>query len=224
MIEPTYNYFFVALSIIIAILASYVALDISERAALKNVWLVIAAICLGGGIWSMHFIAMLAYQMPMPVTYDVATTFYSLLVAIAASAVGFFLSRRDLIAGGVVMGCGVAAMHYSGMMAMRMNAVIHYNQYLVGLSGIIAIGAATAALKLYASKASRRILASCAMGAAISGMHYTGMAATSYTGGVMPLVAPIGSMTSFDMAMWIAAATISILGIALTASIMVPNE
>lgn len=218
MIETSYNYFFVALSIVMAILASYVALDVGERVSLRKTWLIVAAITLGGGIWSMHFIAMLAYQMPMPVTYDVSTTLYSLFIAIAAAGVGFFLARHYLIAGGVVMGCGIAAMHYTGMAAMRMGATTHYNPYIVGLSVVIAIGAATSALKLFAEKVSRRILASVVMGGAISGMHYTGMAATTYTGG-MPLVAPVG-MTSFDLAMWVGCATISILGITLSASVL----
>ena len=109
---------------------------------------------MGGGIWSMHFIAMLAFQMAMPVTYDVALTLLSLLLAIAVTAAGFAVvgrkdaRPRDTALSGIFMGLGIVGMHYTGMAAMRMPADLHYDGRLVALSVVIAIGAATVALWL----------------------------------------------------------------------------
>src|SRR5262249_54335727 len=147
-------------------------------------WLATAAIAMGGGIWSMHFIGMLAYLMPMPVSFDFGLTLLSLAVAIGVTGFGFFMigTRRttalQLLLGGVFMGPGIVPMHYTGMAAMRMPADVRYDPVLVALSVAIAIGASIAALWLAfrTTVIWQRLLAAAVMGFAISGMHYTGMA------------------------------------------------
>jgi PAS domain S-box-containing protein len=185
----------VALSIVIAIAASYTALDLAGRMRVsaghsRLLWLATAAIAMGGGIWSMHFVAMLAFSMPgMGVNYDVGLTVLSLLVAIVATGTGFLVSSRvgaspgDLVGGGLLMGTGVVAMHYIGMAAMRMRADLRYDHAWVAISVLIAIGAATAALWLAARTGDglRRMGAAVLMGIAIAGMHYAGMRAAIFT-------------------------------------------
>ena len=146
-------------------------------------------VALGGGIWSMHFIAMLAFLMPMPMSFDIGLTALSLLVAMGVTGAGFYVigTRRatplQLALSGVFMGIGIVAMHYTGMAAMRMPAHLGYDQILVAVSVLIAIGASIAALWLAfrTAVAWQRLLAAVVMGCAISGMHYTGMAAAVFT-------------------------------------------
>src|SRR5271170_87200 len=134
----TYDLGLVALSVVIAVFASFAALDLTgritaSRGKLRLFWLFGGASAMGLGIWCMHYIGMLAFRMPMKVFYDVPTVVVSLLAAIAASAVALLtVTRRQMgivqtIAGGVVMGSGIALMHYIGMAAMRMPARITYN-------------------------------------------------------------------------------------------------
>ncbi len=180
----------VILSYLVATFASYTALDMGERvrkatARARLFWLGGSAVVLGGGIWAMHFIAMLALQIALPVTYDISITVISLLIAIGFTAVGFYIVARGrfstarLIAAGLVVGSGVATMHYTGMEAMRIDAEVYYDPMLFVCSIIIAMAAATVALWLAfgSRKAWQNVAAALVMGAAICGMHYTGMAA-----------------------------------------------
>ena len=185
----------VILSVLIAIFASYTALDLAGRIHAsygwtQRIWLSAAAVAMGGGIWAMHFVAMLAFTMPgMTVGYDPALTLFSLLLAIAVTGAGFLIMERAprslavIAAAGLVMGLGVVGMHYIGMAAMRMAADLSYDHLWVALSVLIAIGAATAALLLAArqSRQVERIGAAILMGIAIAGMHYTGMRAAIFT-------------------------------------------
>ena len=193
-IPTAYDPLLVSLSILIAVLASYTALDLGGRIRIATgrsgwAWIAAASVAMGGGIWSMHFIAMLAFQMTMPVAYDFALTLFSLLLAIAVTAAGFAVVGRkgarptDTVLSGMFMGLGVVAMHYTGMAAMRMPADLHYDWLLVALSVVIAIGAATVALWLAGQQRNLRwkFVAAVAMGLAIAGMHYTGMAAATFT-------------------------------------------
>lgn len=196
----TYDPRLVGLSIVIAVLASYTAVDLAGRVTLTQArarltWLIGGAIVMGMGIWSMHFVGMLAYSLPIPMSYDVLLVLLSILPAIIASlgalflASRQFLSQRRLLIGGILMGIGIASMHYVGMLAMRMEAAIHYQPVLFILSILIAISASIVALwiafqlRLQIGKGSLRpkILSAFVMGAGISGMHYTGMAAASFT-------------------------------------------
>ena len=158
-------------------------------------WLVVAAISVGAtGVWAMHFIAMLGYTIPgQQIAYNVPLTIVSMLIAIAVVGVGLFIvgygdgSLRRLLTGGVIVGIGVAAMHYLGMSAMIMPDSLHYNAPLFALSVLIAIVAGTAALWAGTRVRSTRatVVASLIMGVAVSGMHYTGMAAMRVSMGSM---------------------------------------
>ena len=151
-------------------------------------WLALGAVSIGCGIWTMHFIAMIGFSVEGAlVNYDATKTLLSLLVAIAVVAVGVFLvgyrggSPLNLGVAGTVTGLGVAAMHYLGMAAIHTNGTLHYDAPTVALSIVIAVAAATAALwaavSIHALWAS--LGASLVMGVAVTGMHYTGMAAVS---------------------------------------------
>src|SRR5215212_275592 len=134
----TYDLRLVALSYLVAVFASYTALDLagrvtSSRGRVRKVWLLGGALSLGIGIWSMHFIGMLAFVLPMPTGYDLTLMLLSLLIAVLASAGALVaMSRpaaraRHLLLGGPLVGAGIAAMHYTGMAAMRMEAAIGYD-------------------------------------------------------------------------------------------------
>jgi NO-binding membrane sensor protein with MHYT domain len=159
VVTGTHDPYLVALSILVASFASYTALDLgghvaAARGLARRVWLVAAAITMGGGIWSMHFIGMLAFVMPIPMSYDIGLTTLSLLVAIFVTGGGFYVISRQsasplrLVLSGIFMGLGIAAMHYTGMAAMRGHAELSYDRLFVALSLVIAIGASTAALWL----------------------------------------------------------------------------
>jgi diguanylate cyclase (GGDEF)-like protein/PAS domain S-box-containing protein len=194
-IHGSYDPFLVALSVAVATFASFTGLNLAGRllAADKSAriwWLIAAAAALGGGIWSMHFVGMLAFKMPMPATYDVRLTLISLLLPIlvvgaSLHAVGRFgATRGALITAGVLAGFGIVVMHYTGMAAMRMPGIeINFDPALVAASAAIAIVAAAAALWLAfrTTGTGERLAAAAVMGAAISGMHYTGMAAATFT-------------------------------------------
>jgi NO-binding membrane sensor protein with MHYT domain len=194
VLAGTHDPYLVALSILIACFASYTALDLSghvpsAQGFARRMWLLAAAITMGGGIWSMHFVAMLAFVMPTPMSYDIGLTTVSLVVAIVVSGGGFYVispqsaSPLRLVLSGIFMGLGIAAMHYTGMAAMRGHAELSYNPIFVALSLIIAIGASTAALWLAfrTTDLVQRLVAAVVMGLAVSGMHYTGMRAAIFT-------------------------------------------
>ncbi|MEV7001570.1 MHYT domain-containing protein [Streptomyces sp. NPDC093982] len=154
----------------------------------KPGWLALGAASIGCGIWTMHFIAMIGFEVEETrIRYDAGLTVLSLAVAIVVVGIGVFIvgylgaGRGTLVGAGVVTGLGVAAMHYLGMAALRLDAAIRYDILTVSLSVLIAIVAATAAL--WAAVTIRGFLtslgASLVMGVAVSGMHYTGMAAVS---------------------------------------------
>jgi NO-binding membrane sensor protein with MHYT domain len=157
--QSSYNFWLVAISFAVAVLASYTALDLTGRifllasARLRHAWRLGGATALGVGIWSMHFVAMLAFSLPIPLGYDFATTACSLGLGIGASYLALVattharLTPARLVAGGVLMGLGIAGMHYTGMAAMQMDPAIHYHPAWFAGSLTIAIGASTAAPK-----------------------------------------------------------------------------
>jgi two-component system sensor histidine kinase/response regulator len=189
----------VALSVCIAVVASYTALDLaarvtSARGGARYLWLSGGATAMGVGIWSMHYIGMLAFRLPVPVQYDWPTVLLSLLAAIFASLVALFVVSREkmgtlqALVGCVVMGGGIAGMHYIGMAAMRLQAMCHYAPAMVALSVLLAFVISLVALWLAfhfrgetTSWGWRKIISALVMGAAIPVMHYTGMAAASFT-------------------------------------------
>ena len=194
-----YDYRLVALSLVIATLASYAALDLGGRVTAARgrprfLWLTGGAAAMGMGIWSMHYIGMLAWKLPVEVFYHWPTVVYSLLAAVVASAVALFvvsrpeMGLRAIGVGGVLMGTGIAAMHYIGMEAMRLPAMCHYSPAVVSLSILLAVAISLAALWLTfnlraetKSAGWRKLASALLMGAAIPAMHYTGMAAITLT-------------------------------------------
>ena len=162
-------------------------------------WLSLAAVSIGAvGIWAMHFIAMLGFSVTgEPILYNVPMTIGSMLIAVAVVGVGLFIvgfgdgGWPRLLAGGVIIGVGVAAMHYMGMGAMSMPGSMSYNASLVALSVLIAIAAGTAALWIgtWVRSMAATLGAALVMGIAVTGMHYTGMAALHVKGGSMPSMA-----------------------------------
>ncbi|GAA2227098.1 MHYT domain-containing protein [Streptomyces indiaensis] len=151
-------------------------------------WLALGSAAIGSGIWTMHFVAMMGFTVRgVPIHYDKATTFASLAVAIIMVGIGIFIvgykgaRGTALFTGGTITGLGIASMHYLGMASMSLDGKLEYNTVTVGISVAIAMGAATAAL--WAAGQVRGFLwsvgASLVMGLAVSGMHYTGMAALS---------------------------------------------
>jgi NO-binding membrane sensor protein with MHYT domain len=194
-VAGTHDTALVALSILIATAASYTALDLAGRIRASSgwachAWLATSALAMGGGIWSMHFVAMLAFSMPgMDVSYDVPLTALSLIVAILVTGIGLQAVSREkatpkiLLFSGCFVGLGIVAMHYTGMAAMRMAAHVDYDTLWVAVSVLIAVGAATVALWLAFQNTGlvQKLVAAVAMGLAISGMHYSAMQAAIFT-------------------------------------------
>jgi NO-binding membrane sensor protein with MHYT domain/signal transduction histidine kinase len=195
--QASYNSWLVALSILVAMVVAYTALKLAARVAEGGrsggrLWLLGGAVAMGMGIWSMHFIGMLAFSVPIPLRYGVFKTLLSLAIAIVTSGFALAiasrtqLSLRRLAVGSVIMGAGICAMHYSGMAAIQIVPMITYEPLLVLASIAIAIGASFAALWLAFKLRSGQSMyiamarggAAVIMGLAISGMHYTAMAAS----------------------------------------------
>src|SRR5882757_4186939 len=193
ILDGHYDPRLVALSCVIAVFASFASLNLAGRirssiGGARLVWLGSGALALGGGIWSMHFVAMLAFSIPVAISYDFWWTFGSMVLAIVATGTGYALiafgSLRPvrLLLAGLVTGIGVAVMHYSGMTAMVMRATIAYDRTLFVASIVIAVTAACVALWLSFRLEGllHKFIASLVMGAAIAGMHYTGMTAATF--------------------------------------------
>ena len=193
----TYDFRLVALSVVIAIFASYVALDLAARVtAAQNkarmAWLFGGAVAMGTGIWSMHYCGMLAYHLPVPVYYHIPTVVLSLVAAIVASFIALFVVSRPsvsilhVVVGSLLMTGGIAGMHYTGMAAMRMSAMHQWDITLVAVSVIIALIVSLAALGLTFMFRDEhhdkplKVICAIIMGMAIPAMHYTGMIAVTY--------------------------------------------
>ena len=199
--QGNYNLALVATSLLVAVLAAWTALDMVDRVnkSRRNIailWLLAGGLSMGIGIWSMHFIGMLAYRLPIPVGYDLLITLLSLTAAIASSTFALWLASQSslpnwrLLPGGVLMGCGIAAMHYMGMEAMQMRPSLRYDPLWFTLSILLAIAASWTALRVFfAMRENRRwhlrLAASTLLGVAVVGMHYTGMAATRVADGAV---------------------------------------
>jgi two-component system, sensor histidine kinase and response regulator len=197
-LHHNYSPSLVLLSIAIAILASYAALDLAGRTSssegrARYIWIGTGAFAMGLGIWSMHYVGMLAFTLPVRVLYDLPTVLLSLLAAILASAVALlFVSRSALrpgpvLASSLAMGAGISAMHYIGMAAMRLPAICVYDLRTVAASIVIAVVVSVVALMLTfrlrtvdSELSAPKIAGAVVMGFAIASMHYTGMAAVSF--------------------------------------------
>jgi PAS domain S-box-containing protein len=202
VLEGSYNPFLVVLSVLVAIVASYAAFGLSEKTTgdklspIQKVWLFAGATVLGTGIWAMHFIGMLAFELPVHIDYDPLITTLSVVPAIFAGVIVLRINQsvndkfKCLLVKSLFMGGGVGLMHYSGMAAMRMDASMHHDHLLASLSVVLAVILAAISLKfkLWAVEDMRHarrsefslIVAAIVMGLATSGMHYTAMAATYF--------------------------------------------
>lgn len=239
-VAHSHDLWLVIVSVAIAMLASYTALELTGRVtAMRGSgrfnWLIAGAGIMGSGIWSMHFTAMLAFQIPLPIAYNIPTVIVSWLVAVIASGLALYtaslpyVNKTRLGLSGVLMGFGIAAMHYIGMAAMRLQAEVTYDSFYFSLSIFIAIVASVVALWLFiqfrndslAVWSWQKGFSAVIMGLAISGMHFTGMHAA--------IVIPVPDLAvnisqaidiSFLGAIAIAIITIMMLGFALVFSIV----
>jgi PAS domain S-box-containing protein len=200
-IAGVYDFRLVALSLLVAVMAAYVALDLAgritaTRGRARFLWLLGGSGAMGLGVWTMHFIGMLAFHLAVPVQYNIPLVALSLLIAVAASGLALVVSSRPtmgagtLLLAGINMGVGIAAMHYTGMAAITLDGLISYDPFWLGASVAIAISASIAALWLahrlrYVRESWRgtalKFGSAGLMGAAIVGMHYTGMLAASFS-------------------------------------------
>jgi diguanylate cyclase (GGDEF)-like protein len=227
----------VLLSIVVAMMASYTALNLAGRVTETQgrtslLWLTGGAVAMGSGIWAMHFIGMLAFSLPIRMSYALDTTLLSLLVAIGVSAFALrivtrpTLRARHFLIGGLLMGMGICGMHYMGMHAMRMDPAIHYDTTRLVASIVIAVVASIAALWLaftlragqnlaaHAKKAGAAVI----MGLAVISMHYTGMEAARFDAGSICMVE--GGVDGNWLAALVGLASLSLLSITLLLSVV----
>ena len=212
-----YDPVLVSFSVIVAILAAYASLMVSQhvstikRSKLRRQWIAAGGLCLGIGIWAMHFIGMLAFSLPCASNYDPTITFLSMIPGILASTFAIKIISRPklsypwLATGGVLLGAGIGAMHYSGMAAMRLNGMIRYDIKLFILSILVAIILATLALWIKFGLQSLQtrwntgvtIASAVVMGLAVAGMHYTAMASAYFIRGGDTTLAASGISPTF---------------------------
>ncbi|MEG1680629.1 MAG: MHYT domain-containing protein, partial [Stenotrophomonas sp.] len=237
MLVGSYNPLFVVLSILVAILASFTALDMASRVSASQPrraaarWLLAGGVAMGAGIWSMHFVGMLAFRLPIPLGYDLWLTVESLLVAVAASIFALWLVSRPtlphlrLALGALLMGLGIAWMHYVGMSALKMNPGIDYDRVWFVLSILIAVGASWSALyiafrlRTVEHALPPRLIAAAVMGLAIVGMHYTGMAAARFPANSVCTAASTGGVPTEWLAACVVLLTVGVMGVVLTISL-----
>ncbi|MCY1217293.1 putative signaling protein [compost metagenome] len=232
MLAHRYDNLLVLFSVLVAAMASYTALTLASRLAnargsAAQAWLAAGSVVMGLGIWSMHFVGMLALRLPIPLGYDLPLTTYSLLIAVGASGFALRLVCTDslpwrrLALGAMLMGGAVAGMHYTGMAAMRMHPAIDHDPLLVALSVVVAVSACGAALWMAFQlrhhgrhTTQLRLAAAGVMGLAIAAMHYIGMAAARFASGSVCGAADNG-LASDELALPILVITICVLAAAL---------
>lgn len=225
----TYNPLLVALSVVIAIFTSWTGLALSRPAwesagnGQRSHWLFVSALTLGTGVWTMHFVGMLAFSLPISVSYDIPVTISSLLVAVLTAAGALLLAQRGpqkrwLLAGGAVLGLGISAMHYLGMLALNVTPAIRFDQGTALIAIAVAILDSTLALAavsrgIISSRASaqRRLVASVILGSAIAGMHYLGMASANFAAGSVCTTSPM-SFDNVTLAATVAAFAVLVIG------------
>ncbi|MGI4813037.1 MAG: putative bifunctional diguanylate cyclase/phosphodiesterase [Janthinobacterium lividum] len=239
MLSGYYHPLLVCLSVAVAVFASYTALDLAGRIraigaskAPQQLWLMAGAGAMGTGIWSMHFIGMLAFRLPIPLGYDARITAASFVIAVAVSYVALFVVTRNqmtmprLAAGGLLMGSGIAGMHYTGMAAMQMDPAITYSPGLFVLSILIAMAAAITALWMtFRLRDSRirgvipkRIGSAFILGGAIAGMHYVGMSAANFATG--SICGAANGINASWLAVTVGGGTLSVLVLTLVCSVL----
>ncbi|WP_146072659.1 bifunctional diguanylate cyclase/phosphodiesterase [Pseudomonas sp. NFACC36] len=236
MLIGSYSPALVLISLLVAVLASYTALDLAGRIATTQgraarLWMTGGALAMGVGVWSMHFIGMLAFTLPIELGYDVSITALSLLIAILSCGFALWLVSQprlpawQLAFGALFMGAGISAMHYTGMAALQMQPGIDYDPTLFGASLVIAVGASAAALwiafRLRQNTPHVRLAragAAVIMGIAIVGMHYTGMAGARFSEG--SFCGALGGLSGKGLDNLVLITTLAVLSIALLTSIL----
>ncbi|NMY26067.1 EAL domain-containing protein [Pseudomonas sp. WS 5021] len=237
MLTGSYSPALVLISLLVAILASYTALDLSGRIATAKgrtvyLWMTGGALAMGIGVWSMHFIGMLAFRLPITLGYDIGITALSLLIAVLSSGFALWLVNQPRLPawqlgfGALIMGAGISTMHYTGMAALRMMPGIDYDPTLFGASLLIAVGASAAALwiafNLRRNTPYVRLArggAAVVMGVAIVGMHYTGMAAARFADGSF-CGAAVDGLSGSGLDNLVLVTTLAVLAIALLTSLL----
>ncbi|MEP9266153.1 putative bifunctional diguanylate cyclase/phosphodiesterase [Enterobacter asburiae] len=236
MLNISWDPVLIAISYLVAFIASFVALDSAGKIPLSSrkaalFWRIAGGVTLGIGIWSMHFIGMLSMQMPMMMSYDLWLTLASLGVAVVASATalniavaGKKLSPFRLIFATAILSAGVVSMHYIGMAALMLDGSIIWDSRLVGLSVVIAVVASGTALWLAFRLRDKhkgvfidRIIAAFVMAAAICAMHYTGMSAAQFQEMAHTLPGGIGEL---GLSIWVSVTTLCLLGVMLIISLI----
>ncbi|NMY95871.1 putative bifunctional diguanylate cyclase/phosphodiesterase [Pseudomonas proteolytica] len=237
MLTGSYSPALVLISLFVAILASYTALDLTGRIATARgravyLWMAGGALAMGIGVWSMHFIGMLAFRLPIALGYDIGITTLSLVIAIFSCGFALWLVNQPRLPiwqlgfGALVMGAGISSMHYTGMAAMRMTPGIDYDPILFAASLLIAVGASAAALwiafNLRRNTPYVRLArggAAVVMGVAIVGMHYTGMAAARFADGSF-CGASVDGLSGSGLDNLVLVTTLAVLAIALLTSLL----
>lgn len=236
MMDKSYNLALVFLSVVVATLGGYVAVEIAQRIRTAGIrhrilWTCVGALAMGLGIWSMHFVGMLALSLPVPVWYDAIFTFASAVAAVIGCAIAFMIFNRSAVGGwllsfaSLVMGAAIAGMHYIGMAGMRMGGNVIYDPVIVGISIGVAVGLSFVALaltrNLLQSGATRgpllkKLGASLVFALAVAGMHYTGMAAAQFTHGAAAW-RPTGYLVlgTTQVGLWVAITSIILVAIVL---------
>jgi diguanylate cyclase len=236
-LDPSYNPAIVLASLAIATFASYVALDLAKRVRTDDrrvalAWWAGGSVALGTGIWCMHFVGMLAFSLAIPLGYTLALTVLSWCAGVAVSAIALWVAGQGtltwgrLAGGALAMGAGICAMHYTGMAALDMAPGIVWNKALVAASAAIAVAASAAALRIFfwlrgggrRHAALRQAAAALVMGAAICGMHYTGMWAAAFPAGSVCLSA--GQLTGPRLGLPLSVSSLLLLGLTLLTSML----
>ncbi|SAK75487.1 integral membrane sensor signal transduction histidine kinase [Caballeronia temeraria] len=232
----SYSLPLVFLSILLATAMSFVALRMvdarsSQVHGTNAVWVAVIALVLGTGIWSMHFVGMLAFRLPVPVGFGFTTTLASWAAAVLVCWLGLTFvtppnpSGGSVLVGAMLMGVGIAVMHYSGMSAMQMSPPIRYRPVLAALSVIIGMAASYVALRMVTqlratehAKRVKQVGAACVMGLAVSGLHYTAMAAAIFAPNCISRAATDFDERGFVFEIFIA--ILAVLGLALMAALV----
>ncbi|CAM6796264.1 MULTISPECIES: putative bifunctional diguanylate cyclase/phosphodiesterase [Enterobacter] len=236
MLNISWDPVLIAISYLVAFIASFVALDSAGKIPLSSrkaalFWRIAGGVTLGIGIWSMHFIGMLSMQMPMMMSYDLWLTLASLGVAVVASTTALNIAvtgkKRSpfrLLLATAILSAGVVSMHYIGMAALMLDGSIIWDRRWVGLSVVIAVVASGTALWLafrlrdkHKGVVIERILAAVVMGAAICAMHYTGMSAAQFQDMAHTLPGGIGEL---GLSIWVSVTTLCLLGVMLIISLV----
>jgi len=239
MIQQSYSVGLVLFSIVVATLGAYVAVEVAQRVRADHgrrriLWTCGGALSLGLGIWSMHFVGMLALQLPVLIWYDALFIFLSAVAAVVGCAIAFIIfnratvSRWLLVLASILMGLAIAGMHYIGMAGMRMNAYVSYDPLIVAASLGVAILFSFAALALTRNLIDTPVMprawlkkagASLFLGFAVAGMHYTGMAAAQFTKGPLDWSPPENLVLgTYQLGLVVGVTSIALLAIALVAT------